>query len=368
MDFFNKFNNFLKRENKRGLNPLEQSLDQIVKDPGNARSHLKLAEIYQKKGEKRKAISEYLLAAEIFAKNNRYAEAMAIYKQVPKQDPSLDHVYLKIADIYRKMGFLGDAFAQYRILVNHYDKLGRQDEALEIMGLMAELDPRKIDLDEKAPNISEILKSQEAKDGFTEQPEWSEGDVGTKVKKNNFFDLNAELELGSRVELGGVKEVSTSEKVYGAKDLLEELKEVISSNLAYPSFNYNMGEAYREMGFFDDAVEQFQLALKKGQNPFEAAYKLGLFFRQEKKWNEACAVFERALAVEGIPEEKKLEVKYELGPIYKELGKTEEALQLLREISAINQEFLAAKGGATSSSHKPGSWKNRPNQQIKTGG
>jgi tetratricopeptide (TPR) repeat protein len=359
MEFFNKFNNFLRKENRRGVAPLEHSLDQIVKDPENARSHLKLAEIFQKKGEKRKAISEYLLAAEIFAKNNQYAEAMAIYKQVPKQDPSLDHVYLKIADIYRKMGFLGDAFAQYRILVNHYDKLGRKDEALEIMGLMAELDPRKIDLDEKALNISKILKSQEDKDGFTEQPEWAEGNVGAKVRKN-FFDLNAELGLGSPIELGGVKEVSTSEKVYGAKDLLEELEEVISSSLAYPNFNYNMGEAYREMGFFDDAVEHFQLALKKGQNPFEAAYKLGLFFKQEKKWNEACSFFERALAVEGIPEEKRLEAKYELGLIYKELGKTEEALELLREISSINQGFLAVKGGDTSASLKPGSWKNRP--------
>ena len=63
-----------------------------------------------------------------------------------------------------------------------------------------------------------------------------------------------------------------------------------------------------------------------------------------------------------------MEVKYELGLIYKELGKTEEALQLLREISATNQEFLAAKGGATVSSLNPGPWQNRPNQEIKTGG
>lgn len=358
MYFINKLNNFLKRENTRGLDPLEQFLYQVVKDPENARSHLKLAELYQKKGEKRKAISEYLLAAEIFSKNNQYAEAMAIYKQVPKQDPSLDHVYLKIADIYRKMGFLGDAFAQYRILVNHYDKLGRQDKALEIMGLMSELDLSKIDLDEKIQNISEILKEEEATNNFSEPSEGSKKGICEKEKLNNFFDLNAELEVGSPVELGGIKEVSTSEKVCGAKDLLEELKKITSSSLAHPNFNYHMGEAYREMGFFDAAVEQFQLALEKGQNPFDAAYMLGLFFKQENKWNEACSVFERALAVEGIPEEKKLGAKYELGLIYKELGKTEEALQLLGEISAMDQEFLTGKDGAVSFSHKPDSWKN----------
>jgi len=65
------------------------------------------------------------------------------------------------------------------------------------------------------------------------------------------------------------------------------------------------------------------------------------------------------LAVEGIPQEKKLEVKYELGLIYKELGKIDEALQLLREISAMDQDFLTTKGEAASLTHKLGSQKNR---------
>src|SRR4030042_2797164 len=99
MELLNKLSSFLKKEKTREVDRLEQSLEQVVNGPGNARAHLKLAEIYQKKGEKRKAIAEYLLAAEIFAKNNQYVEAMAIYKQVPKQAPSLDHVYLKIADL-----------------------------------------------------------------------------------------------------------------------------------------------------------------------------------------------------------------------------------------------------------------------------
>jgi len=81
---------------------------------------------------------------------------MAIYKQVPKQDPTLDHVYLKIADIYRKMGFTGDAFAQYRILVQHYDGQGNKDKALEVLSIMADMDPRKTDLKEKI----KIAKSQ----------------------------------------------------------------------------------------------------------------------------------------------------------------------------------------------------------------
>jgi tetratricopeptide (TPR) repeat protein len=113
-------------------------LDLVHKEPENAKAHMKLAEIHQKRGEKQKAVEEYLLAADIFAKNNFYARAMAVYKQVPKQDPSLDQVYLKIADIYKKMGFLGDALAQYRLDDPAHDRMGmkrkRWKEGLDVRG------------------------------------------------------------------------------------------------------------------------------------------------------------------------------------------------------------------------------------------
>ena len=93
---------------------------------------------------------------------------------------------------------------------------------------------------------------------------------------------------------------------------------------------------------------------------------LGLFFKEKNRWDEACSAFKRALAVEGIPQEKKLEVKYELGLIYKELGKKEEALHLLREISAMNQDILTVKDEAASHNRTLGSRKNGP--KLKTGG
>ena len=133
MGVIEKFGSVLRLGRSRSQNPLDRYLNLIKKEPGNAKAHLKLAELYQKAGDKKKAISQYLAAAEIFLKNNFYARAMAIYKQVPKQDPSLDHVYLKIADIYKNMGFLGDAFAQYRILLQHYDSLGQKEKALEVI-------------------------------------------------------------------------------------------------------------------------------------------------------------------------------------------------------------------------------------------
>ena len=349
MGIVEKFGEILKGKSKT-QEPMDRYLNLVRKEPGNAKAHLKLAELYQKKGDKKKAIAEYLMAAEIFLKNQFYARAMAIYKQVPKQDPSLDHVYLKIADIYRKMGFTGDAFAQYRILVQHYDSQGSKDKALEVLSLMADMDPRKTDLKEKIKIYKDSLNGPKDKVGASdspgvagESPAQGMEPSAPEGKKSDFFDLGAMLESVEAPQTAGLMEISAMEKIYGFEEIFKELKENSGPSAVNPNFNYNLGVASREMGFTDDAIEQFQIALEKNQNPFEAANMLGLCYKEKEQWEEAAQAFQRALKVEGIPPEKILEVKYELGSIYKQQGKTEEALGLLREISAVDQKFRDAK-------------------------
>jgi len=349
MGIVEKFGEILKGKSKN-QEPMDRYLNLVKKEPGNAKAHLKLAELYQKKGDKKKAIAEYLMAAEIFLKNQFYARAMAIYKQVPKQDPSLDHVYLKIADIYRKMGFTGDAFAQYRILVQHYDSQGSKEKALEVLSLMADMDPRKTDLKEKIKIYKNSVNGEKEKSlspapaGISGEPPIPPVDLAPGAeKKSEFFDLGAMLESAETPQPTELKEISAMEKIYGFEEIFKELKENSGPSAVDPNFNYNLGVASREMGFTDDAIEQFLIALEKDQNPFEAANMLGLCYKDKEQWAEAAQAFQRALQVEGIPRDKVLEVKYELSLVYKQQGKREEALELLREISAADQKFRDAK-------------------------
>jgi tetratricopeptide (TPR) repeat protein len=332
------FDGLFKKGKSKSKEPMDQYLNLVKKEPGNAVAHLKLADMYQRRGDKKKAISEYLIAAEIFLKNQFYARAMAIYKQVPKQDPSLDHVYLKIADIYRKMGFLGDAFAQYRILVQHYDSQGMKDKALEVLNLMADMDPRKDDLKEKIKKYEHDGAGSEVREAKPLPAE-----APGEEKKGAFFDLGAVLESAEPPPVSGHKEIATMEKIYGFEEIFKELKETSGPSAVDPNFNYNLGVASREMGFLDDAIEQFQIALEKRQNPFDTANMLGLCYKEKGRWDEAAHAFQKAMRMGGVPREKILEVKYELGMVYKKQGRTEEALELLREISAGDKKYRIAK-------------------------
>ncbi|NWF56555.1 MAG: tetratricopeptide repeat protein [Syntrophaceae bacterium] len=348
MRIVEKLGSLLKKGKPKPQDPLDRYLILVKKEPENATAHLKLAELYQKRGEKKKAIAEYLAAAEIFLKNQFYARAMAIYKQVPKQDPSLDHVYLRIADIYRKMGFTGDAIAQYRVLVQHYDAQGLKDRALEVLNLMAEMDPRKADPQEKMGPPRDAPNTQE---GTPEARPAPLPHAGTEAQgaqgKPEFFDLGAMLETAGPSPINDFKEISQADKVFGFEEIFKELKETSGPSAVDPNFNYNLGVASRELGFLEDAIEQFQVALEKNQNPFEAATLMGLCYKEKGQWSKAAQALQKALQIQGIPEKKMIEVKYELGLICKQEGKTEEALGLMKEILAVDQKFRDARNEFT---------------------
>jgi Tfp pilus assembly protein PilF len=127
MGIFDKLRNS-RKTGRSQPDPKEKALyDLVQKEPENPNAHLKLAEIYQKKGEKQRAISEYLLSADIFEKNQFYARAISIYKQLTRRDPHLDQAYLKMAEIYREKGFLAESLAQYRTLVHFYEERGEKE-------------------------------------------------------------------------------------------------------------------------------------------------------------------------------------------------------------------------------------------------
>ena len=90
-------------------------------------------------------------------------------------------------------------------------------------------------------------------------------------------------------------------------------------------------EAGNRGASIDDSIEQFQIAYEKKQNVFEAAYLLGLCFKEKSMWEEAHQAFAKALRVDGISDQNILAAKFELGLILKEQGKTEEALDFLGE-------------------------------------
>ncbi len=330
MGVMKKLGDFLRRGNSRPKSEENDFCDRAQKEPENAKAHLKLAEVYQKKGAKREAVAEYLLAADLFTKDQFYGRALAIYQQLCRRDPSLDQVYSKMADIYREKGCLADAFHQYRILAQHYEESGEKEKALEIVKIMGEIDLQKID--GNGGNGSRVIPRGKAEE--TSRPAEAFPERG--------FDLGAALTNAGPLAVEIPLKASVSGKGIGVEEIFKELKDLGGPSAADPHFNYNMGVAYRALGFFDEAMEQFGVAVAKKQKPFEALSMLGFCYWEKGMWEEAQDSFEKALGFERIVQERILSVKYILSLLYQEKGQIEEALRLLQEITTMDKGFLNA--------------------------
>jgi tetratricopeptide (TPR) repeat protein len=238
-----------------------------------------------------------------------------------------------MAEIYREKGCLADACAQYRILTEYYENAGEKEKAMDIRKILEELDPRKNSSEENA--FSQVMPLPSGEKGSLQ----SEESTGA-----GSFDLGAALMNAGPLEIANsCKEVSILDRIDGVKEIFNELKELGGPSIVDPHFNYSMGAAYRELGFGDEAIEQFLIAVRMNQKPFEALSLLGFCYWEKGMADESQQSFEKALEMEMIPQEKILNVKYILALLYQERGQIEGALRLLQEISDVDKEFLNAQ-------------------------
>ena len=322
MGFIYKFRNIMGVSKGKPAHDVEKYSDGVQKGPQNAEAHLKSAQSYQKTGETEKAIREFLLAADILSQNGLYPQALAIYKEILKQSPTLEEVELRIAEVYVKMGSLENAYSQYGRLLKTYNTQGREDKAVEVMCLMAELSMQMIAMKEKVqnPTCSEELQLSEPTAANATAGNVPKDLPPVGGKKKGAFDLGANLATNQPVEAKGFSKI-TQEKTYGFEEILKELKKTKIPGKVYPNFHYHLGVACREMGLIDEAIGQFQIALEKGQNPCEAAHLLGRCFWDKGLWKEARHSFDRALNVKGVSQEKIRKIKDDLALIAAERGR-----------------------------------------------
>jgi tetratricopeptide (TPR) repeat protein len=100
-----------------------------------------------------------------------------------------------------------------------------------------------------------------------------------------------------------------------------------------------MGIDNLKPGPCDEAIKQWEAAVKKSWRPFEVLSMLGFCHRERGMRDQSQQSSEKALRIEGIAQEKVLDVKYMLSLLYLEQGRIEEALKSVQEIAAVDERF-----------------------------
>jgi tetratricopeptide (TPR) repeat protein len=125
------------------------------------------------------------------------------------------------------------------------------------------------------------------------------------------------------------------------ESLLRHFKEGVSRSLGEDDFesHYDLGVAYKEMGLLDDAIAEFQKALRSRAHRLPAYEALGQCFVEQGRFQVAATVLSRALHEPGLDDDQRVGVLYLLAYSCEALQRRDEARSYFQRVYATDINF-----------------------------
>ena len=123
--------------------------------------------------------------------------------------------------------------------------------------------------------------------------------------------------------------------------LLRHFKEGVSRSLGEEDFEsrYDLGVAFKEMGLLDDAIAEFQKALRSRAQRLPTYEALGQCFVEQGRYQVAVTVLSRALHEPGLNDEQRVGVLYLLAYSCEALQRWGEARSYFQRVYATDINF-----------------------------
>ncbi len=136
-------------------------------------------------------------------------------------------------------------------------------------------------------------------------------------------------------------EEPTGDEEADFKRMLSQFKEKVAENIDADDVgaHYDLGTAYKEMGLLDEAIGEFQQALRASADHLPTYEMLGQTFIEKGEFEAAIRSLTRALDTPHDVEDEFLGIYYYLGLSHQEMGNTELALEFYDRVFSLDINF-----------------------------
>jgi tetratricopeptide (TPR) repeat protein len=126
------------------------------------------------------------------------------------------------------------------------------------------------------------------------------------------------------------------------KEILEQFKRGIEQNLETDDYqaHYDLGVAFKEMGLLDEAIAEFQKALRAPEGRLRTSEALGIAFFEKGQFAVSEAVLRRAVDTVDGGDEAKIGLIYWLGRALEAQGKGADAITSYERAMAVDIQFM----------------------------
>ncbi|MBI3789950.1 MAG: tetratricopeptide repeat protein, partial [Gemmatimonadetes bacterium] len=152
------------------------------------------------------------------------------------------------------------------------------------------------------------------------------------------------------------EEEPTGDEQADFADMLAKFKQGVAQNVEEEDYDshYDLGVAYKEMGLLDEAIAEFQKALRGQQHRARAYEALGQCFVDKGHYAVAATILSRAAGEPGVDDAQLVGVLYQLGQTYEALERPADALAAYQRVFAVDITFrdIAERIGSVSKAVK----------------
>jgi tetratricopeptide (TPR) repeat protein len=125
-------------------------------------------------------------------------------------------------------------------------------------------------------------------------------------------------------------------------EILEQFKRGIEQNLDSDDYeaHYDLGVAFKEMGLLDEAIGEFQKALRSPEGRLRTSEALGMAFFEKGQFAVCESILRRAIDGTPGPDDPKIGLLYWMGRAAEALGKESDAITSYERALVVDISFM----------------------------
>jgi tetratricopeptide (TPR) repeat protein len=335
-----------------GIVELEGS---ILDDPDNPELHLQLADRLISAGEGARGLEELELALEGYERRDEWPRAAEVSDRLVVLAPDVIRHHQKRVELAFRSGERTPLLAAYLSLGDALGRAGATEKALAVFGRVHEHDPGNAhaiaalaalrgEAESVAGPAAPLPPAVPAAD--TRPASASPAAPRAPKSSDSFVDLGSMiLDEGSprdtrmRVDRADPKDKDEQREF---QEILEQFKRGIEQNLDSEDYesHYDLGIAFKEMGLLDEAIAEFQKALRSPEGRLRTSEALGICFYDKGQFGISETVLRRAVESDDGGDEAKIGLLYWLGRAAEAQGKEIDAITSYERALAVDIRFM----------------------------
>ncbi|TMQ60836.1 MAG: tetratricopeptide repeat protein [Candidatus Eisenbacteria bacterium] len=288
-------------------------------------SHEELARGYLQSGNKDLAAEEYWKASELAFFRGDMARARELLSALLGIEPTHEAALRRFVDIAARAGD-GPAEARARFELGEVYLAHEEWELSRLEYLRClELDPENDRARGRVQRLDALLNGR---------PE-----AGAPIDLDSLPDERP----ASSVRVRDEEQVPPSgDPLIDLEEIIDEFKAGVSERISGEDHesHYDLGMAYMEMGLYDEAIGEFQVASKGSPMEVKCLEMIALCFLEKNEPASAARELSRALELPGYGPEETISIRYNLAVANERLGNLDRALQHFEEVYLLNVDFL----------------------------